>query len=137
MKRSVIRIFAGSRNPDFASRHPGYAAASHRQRVVTIYEPKAKQSRAARSVLAALDCFAALAMTVCAIMQGDPVLAGRAKIARSAAGLLQQADAVEAHGFVRRLEHVVDREAGDRNRRQRLHLDACLPGYLHLDLDAQ
>jgi hypothetical protein len=34
MKRSVIRIFAGSRDPDFASRHPGYADASHRQRVV-------------------------------------------------------------------------------------------------------
>ena len=46
--------------------------------------------------------------------------------ARSAAALFQQGDAFDHHAAIRRLQHVVDGQAGDRHRRQRLHLHAGL-----------
>ena len=52
-------------------------------------------------------------------------------MSRSAAALLQQADALDAHAALERLHHVVDGEAGDRDRGQRFHLH---PGpAIHLD----
>src|ERR1700693_903302 len=56
-----------------------------------------------------------------------------AKMAGLAAALLDQMDALDAHVALDRLHHVVDREAGDRYRGQRLHLDAGLAG----DLDGR
>src|SRR5207245_2431899 len=44
--------------------------------------------------------------------------------ARAAAGLAHQADRAERHLPIDRLAHVVERETGDRDRGERLHLDA-------------
>src|SRR5262249_47661479 len=49
---------------------------------------------------------------------------------RLAPAFLDQADAVDAHPALDRLHHVVDGEAGHRNRGQRFHLDPGLPGDL-------
>jgi len=49
-----------------------------------------------------------------------------AESAGAAAGLLDQPDAGEGHGTVDGLHHVVDGEAGNRDRGQRLHLHARL-----------
>src|SRR5690349_10297585 len=51
--------------------------------------------------------------------------------ARFAAALLDEADALDAHAAFDRLHHIVDGEAGDRHRGQRLHLDPGLSGDLH------
>ena len=61
---------------------------------------------------------------------------GRAVIAGFAAGFRKQADALDAHGLILRLEHIVEREAAHRDSRQRLHLDAGLPQRLRQRLDA-
>ena len=53
-------------------------------------------------------------------------------VARVAAALGDEADAFDAHGPVDRLDHVVDRQAGDRDGGERLHLDAGLARHLHL-----
>src|SRR5262249_5249068 len=49
---------------------------------------------------------------------------GRLIEARLAAALLDKPDRLDAHAALERLGHVVDCEAGDRHRRERLHLDA-------------
>src|ERR687884_1719164 len=46
--------------------------------------------------------------------------------AGTAAALLEEADALDAHGAVGGLHHVINGEAGDRDGGQRLHLDAGL-----------
>src|SRR5437867_8765167 len=51
-------------------------------------------------------------------------------ISARAARLLQQPDLLDLHPAVRPLPHVVDREQGDRHRRQRLHFHACPPARL-------
>src|SRR5680860_1758700 len=51
---------------------------------------------------------------------------GRAEGAGAAAGLLDQPNAGEGHGAVDRLAHVVEGEARDGNRGQRLHFHARL-----------
>src|SRR5688572_30314498 len=56
--------------------------------------------------------------------------------AGAAAGLFDETDTVERHGFVGGFEHVVDGEAGDGDGGQRLHLDAGLAGHLDLGGDA-
>src|SRR6202162_849900 len=56
-----------------------------------------------------------------------------AKMAGLAAALLDQMDAFDAHVALDRLHHVRYREAGERYRGQRLHLDAGLAG----DLDGR
>ena len=48
----------------------------------------------------------------------------RPVLAAPAAALLDQPDVADDHGLVDRLDHVVDREGGDGDRRERLHLDA-------------
>src|SRR5690606_7750658 len=53
---------------------------------------------------------------------------GRAKGARFAAGLGQQADTFDPHVLLRGLEHVVNGQAGGRDGGQRLHLDSGLAG---------
>src|SRR5262245_24635800 len=50
--------------------------------------------------------------------------------ARLAAALLDEPDRLDAHAALERLGHVVDGEAGDRHRRERLHLDAGASGHL-------
>ena len=50
-----------------------------------------------------------------------------------AAGFFEQTDAFDSHAAFCRLHHVVDRQARDRHRRQRLHLDAGRTG----DLDGR
>src|SRR5436305_797899 len=49
---------------------------------------------------------------------------------RSPAGLLEQPDAFDNHGFVGGFEHVVDGKAGDGDGGQSLHLHAGLPRHL-------
>src|SRR5262245_7254029 len=53
---------------------------------------------------------------------------GSAPVARFAAGLLAQLQALDRDALVERLRHVVDRERGQRGARQGLHLDARLAG---------
>ena len=53
-------------------------------------------------------------------------------VARVAAALGDEPDAFDAHGPVDRLDHVVDRQAGDRDGGEGLHLDAGLARHLHL-----
>ena len=48
-----------------------------------------------------------------------------------AAGFFQKPDAFDTHAALDRLHHVIDGQAGDRRRRQRLHLDAGRPRHLH------
>src|SRR5262245_38420840 len=60
-----------------------------------------------------------------------PIMAGLA------AALLDQVDVLDAHAALDRLHHVVDGEAGDRRRHQRLHLDAGLAGDLHGGTDGE
>src|SRR2546428_732024 len=48
-------------------------------------------------------------------------------VAVHAARLLEQLHALDLHPAIRRLDHVVDGEQGDRNGRQRLHLDSGPP----------
>src|SRR5262245_1685808 len=55
----------------------------------------------------------------------------RAIVAGLAAGFFQELDALDAHATFHALHHVVDGQAGDRNRGERLHLDAGLAGDLH------
>src|SRR6516164_10447853 len=69
---------------------------------------------------------------LCARVSPLPLMVRRPIGARPAAGLLQQADAFEHHGFVGGLEHVVEGEAGDRDRGKGLHLDTRLARHLHL-----
>src|SRR6185437_8603416 len=57
----------------------------------------------------------------------------RTPVAGLAAALFQKADALDAHAFLDRLDHVVDGQARDRHGGQRLHLD---PG-LAVDLDGR
>src|SRR5262245_42129953 len=57
-----------------------------------------------------------------AISVGNPIVAGLA------AGLLDEPDSGNHHSPVDGFCHVVDGEAGDGGRRQRLHLDAGLAG---------
>src|SRR5262245_63334080 len=54
-------------------------------------------------------------------------------MSRLAAALLEEADALDAHAALERLHHVVDGQAGDRDRGQRLHLDPSWSA----DLDAR
>src|SRR3954466_14224022 len=49
---------------------------------------------------------------------------GRAVVPGLAALFFGQMNAVDAHAALNRLDHVIDRQAGDRHRGQRLHLDA-------------
>src|SRR5262245_26094205 len=49
---------------------------------------------------------------------------------RFAAALLDKPDGLDAHAALDRLHHVIDGEAGNRHRRQRLHLDPRLAGDL-------
>ena len=65
-----------------------------------------------------------------------PLALSRAIGAGAAAGLFDEADAAERHGFVGGFEHVVDGEAGDGDGGQRLHLDAGLARDLDLGGDA-
>src|SRR5260370_12665085 len=51
---------------------------------------------------------------------------------RPSAALLEQADALDAHATLERLDHVVDGQAGDGDRGQRFHLDPGRPS----DFDA-
>src|SRR5689334_15959128 len=60
------------------------------------------------------------AAPLCGTLAPTPVNAGRA------AAFLQQGDAFDHHGTVRRLQHVIDGEAGDRNRREGFHLHSGL-----------
>src|SRR5260370_3912717 len=46
---------------------------------------------------------------------------------RPSAALLEQADALHAHATLEPLDHVVDGQAGDGDRRQRLHLHPGQP----------
>src|SRR5262249_47533609 len=55
---------------------------------------------------------------------------GRLIEARLAAALLDEPDRLDAHAALERLGHVVNREAGDRHCRERLHLDAGAPRHL-------
>src|SRR5262245_23465247 len=55
----------------------------------------------------------------------------RPVVTRLAAALLDQPDALDAYAALHRLHHVVDGEAGDRHRGQRLHLDPGRAGDLH------
>ena len=57
---------------------------------------------------------------------------GARQCAGLAAALLDQPDALDAHAAIDRLGHVVDRQAGDRDGGQRLHLDAGLSARLGL-----
>src|SRR5207244_2790249 len=50
-------------------------------------------------------------------------LAAADERARAAARLAHQADRAERHLAIDRLAHVVERQAGDRDRGERLHLD--------------
>src|SRR5262245_12746392 len=54
----------------------------------------------------------------------------RLEVPGFAALLFDQADALDADAAVRGLHHVVDREAADRDGRQRLHFDAGRTGHL-------
>src|SRR5215204_1379233 len=56
---------------------------------------------------------------------GSRLMASRPRLvdAGAPAALRQQPHAFDAHGAVGGLHHVVDRQAGDRDRGQRLHLD--------------
>src|SRR3569833_3843400 len=65
-------------------------------------------------------------------MSGFP----RLPVAGLAAALLQEADALDAHAFLDRLDHVVDGQARDRDGGQRFHLDAGLAGHLYGRLHA-
>src|SRR5690242_13755003 len=56
-----------------------------------------------------------------------------AEVAGLAAALLEQMNAVDGHAALDRLHHVVDGEAGDRDRGERFHLDAGLA----FDLDGR
>jgi len=51
----------------------------------------------------------------------------------AAAALLQEPDALDAHAAVHRFHHVIDREAGNRDGGERLHLDSGWSG----DFDAR
>src|ERR1700674_3836280 len=55
---------------------------------------------------------------------------GRLVDAGLAAALLDEPDRLDAHAALERLGHVVDREAGDRDRGERLHLHAGSSGHL-------
>src|ERR1700694_463850 len=55
---------------------------------------------------------------------------GRLVDARLAAALLEEPDRLDAHAAFERLGHVVDRETGDRDRGERLHLHAGPSGHL-------
>src|SRR3984957_16455489 len=52
----------------------------------------------------------------------------RAKMAAAAAAFFHDPDALDAHAAFDRFYHVIDGEAGNRNRRERFHLDAGLAG---------
>src|SRR6185503_14873565 len=67
------------------------------------------------------------AMLLLGLMILGPIVAGLAAL------LLQQPDARDGHAFLDRLDHVVDGQAGDRHRGERLHLH---PG-LADDLDGR
>src|ERR1700745_2633682 len=54
-----------------------------------------------------------------------------APMARYAPALLDQANAFDTHAALDRLDHVVDGQARDRRRGQRLHLDAGAAGDAH------
>src|SRR4051794_3738089 len=58
-----------------------------------------------------------------------------AVVARLAALLFNQVDALDAHTALHRLDHVVDGEAGDRHSRKRLHLNSGRTRYLHAGAD--
>ena len=60
-------------------------------------------------------------------MRSSTRLLRRPPFARFAAAFLDQPDLLDAHAPVDRLGHVVDREAGDGDGGQRLHLDAGRP----------
>src|SRR5260370_40012547 len=62
---------------------------------------------------------------------------GRLVDARFAAALLEEPDRLDAHAAFERLGHVVDGEAGDRDRGQRLHLHAGSSGHLGGGADDQ
>src|SRR5947209_19992949 len=62
---------------------------------------------------------------------------GRSVEARLAAALLDQPDRLDAHAAFQRLGHVVERETGDRDRGERLHLHAGPPGHLGGGADDQ
>src|SRR5579862_1364290 len=51
-----------------------------------------------------------------------------AKMAAAAAALFDEPNAFDAHAAFDRFDHVVDREAGDRDRGERFHLDAGFAG---------
>src|SRR6185437_12739332 len=68
-------------------------------------------------------------------IRGEATLSSRAPFAGSAAGFFQQANAFDAHAALGRFHHVVDREAGDRDGGQRLHLDAGLACNLYRRAD--
>src|ERR1700736_3845020 len=55
---------------------------------------------------------------------------GRLGDAGRAAALLDEPDPLDAHAAFECLGHVVDREAGDRDRGERLHLYPGSPGHL-------
>src|SRR5882672_6536376 len=56
-------------------------------------------------------------------------------VSRLAALLLDETDIADHHLLVDGLDHVVDGERGDRDRRQCLHFDACLRRRPHARLD--
>src|SRR5216684_6980400 len=62
---------------------------------------------------------------------------GRLVETRLAAALLDEPDRLDAHAAFERLGHVVDRETGDRDRGQRLHLHAGSSGHLGGGADEQ
>src|SRR6058998_1561358 len=99
--------------------------------------PGARPARRTSSVVAAL---AALAPRLVRLAHHDYpdgllALAGADESARAAARLAHQADRAEDHLAIDRLAHVVEGEAGDRDRGERLHLDAgaCLDRHARLD----
>src|SRR5262245_65414015 len=77
-------------------------------------------------------------VTLSKAMKGLAAKCAGLESAGAATGLLDQPDTGEGHGTVDRLHHVVNGEAGDRHRGQRLYLHAglCLDLGGRLDLDA-
>src|SRR5580692_8570561 len=112
--RSDLRSLANTRPSTFAS---GTCSADNATACAsTCWSASSTEINAATFVL-----------PLCAIMPGP------------AAALLDQPDAFDAHGAIDGFHHVIDGEAGDRYRRQRLHLDAGLPRDLDTrrDFDAR
>ena len=68
---------------------------------------------------------------------GPALVGGPVPLAALAAGLRDQPDRPDLDAPLDALDHVVDRERGDRRRRQRLHLDAGRAGRRGLGPDPQ